>query len=302
MPPVPTTEEQQPSITPAAAPEAAATTPAESGASEEVNWSEFAAEDENLDGDEVAVEGDAAVVEPSAPSGSPAPTSATPAATPATPEATPPAAATQPPAAESTPPTTPSSPAAPEPAQVSYADWRNEQVTKLEQVYAMSPEAAQQMITEPELVLPKMAAQMHMHVAEAVFNAVTQALPQMVQGLQARTSVETKAEEMFYTANPDLKDPKFKDAIFKVGAMYRSVNKDAKPEDAVKAIGDLVRVSMGVQPVGATPPAVSAAPAVQAAPVARPHTPVRGGGGAVAPSQVQTNEFAKLAEEFLQED
>lgn len=281
------------------------TSPADEGASSEVNWTDMATDFADEDQEDFAtVEGDAEVIEegspaipPTAsevpPTETPAVQAETPPSNPATPSATPPAGETPPSSATQEAPSNTDT--------ISYQDWRTEQVSKLEQVYALSEDSAQAMLTEPETVLPKMAAQMHMHVVESVFNAVMQALPQVVQATQAQQTVESKAEELFFGANPDLRDPKFKEPIQKLGMMYRSMNKTAPPEEAVRAIGNLVRAAMGMQTPGATPPAAQApAAVVQSAPA--PFAPVRGGGSAVTPSKATDNIFATLADEMMQDE
>lgn len=285
------------------------TSPADEGASSEVNWTDMATDFADEDQEDFAtVEGDAEVIEEGSPAipptASEVPSTETPAAqaetpppTPATPPAIPPAT---PPTGEA-PPSSATQEAPSNTDTISYQDWRTEQVSKLEQVYALSEDSAQAMLTEPETVLPKMAAQMHMHVVESVFNAVMQALPQVVQATQTQQTVESKAEELFFGANPDLRDPKFREPIQKLGMMYRSMNKTASPEEAVKAIGNLVRAAMGMRTPGATPPtAQTPAAVVQSAPA--PFAPVRGGGSAVTPSKATDNVFAALAEEMMQDE
>jgi hypothetical protein len=182
---------------------------------------------------------------------------------------------------------------------VNYATWRADQVTKLEDVYKLSDDLAAQLLTEPEVVLPKLAASLHMAVTEAVLHSVNNSLPSVLSSIQATQSVEQKALEMFSGINPDLTDPKYFDSILKVGTMYRQVNPNATPEEAAKTVGNMVRTALGLPALVATAPA--AAPAQPAIPVPRgpaPFVPSRGGGGGVV-SSAPSNPWEMLAQDFV---
>jgi hypothetical protein len=259
--------------------------------SSEINWDDLGAEDS--EDNESSVEGDLEVVAGGAgdAAGTPSP-AVTPAAAaavePATQGTTPPVAVTpslqQPAAAPAVPvaapvqPTaTPESPAAPSPSQEpDYAAWRNEQITALTAGYQLSDEEAAAALTEPEVVIPKLLARAHMQAVESAIRGMQAMLPQMMQAQQQTTSVETRAQEMFFGANSDLKDPALAPAIQECGKLFRKLNPKATPEQAVLGIGNLVRSTMGMPAAAAGQPvAAPAAPVASAAPFA----PARGGGG-----------------------
>jgi hypothetical protein len=184
---------------------------------------------------------------------------------------------------------------APETPQVDYATWRGEQISKLEGIYKLSDDAAAQLLSEPEVVLPKMAAQLHMAVTEAVLQSVNNALPKVIQSIQQTETVEQKAQKIFNDANPDLVDPKYRDGIFKVGMMYRQMNPNATPEESARVIGNMVRTAYGLQAASAVP--TSVAPAAPPAPTPAPYVPSRGGGGGVTPA-APSNVWAAMAQEI----
>ena len=267
--------------------------PAPESTETDVNWegmsNEFAAEDKGLD-----IEGDVEVVEPAAPV-EPAPTE--PAATPAaTPTAVEPAAT---PAPASTEPVAPA-PVAPTATNEEYSAWRQNRLTQLEQVYALDQEAANAMLTEPETVLPKLAAKVHMEVLENSMRAMQAMVPVMMQQIQHHAATESRAKSLFTTVNPDLADPRYEPAIMQLGSVYRNVNQQASPEEAARAIGNLVRAALGI----AAPQAHQAgqpAAAAPMAPVPAPFSPARGAGGGVAPAS-SGNPYEMLAQEMLNED
>jgi hypothetical protein len=278
--------------------------PADAGdSSADVNWSDMALEMENGDDGEAlgAVEGDTEVVETSE---NVTPFSSEPTAAPATPAVqAPPVAPVEP-----TPQVIPPQPAAqpqgtsqepPAQPQQSYNDWRTGQLTGLEKHYAFDDETSAKLLTEPEVVLPQLAAKLHMEVVEHAVRSVMAAMPQWVEQHNSARTRESSAEQLFYGTNPDLKDPAYRTAVFQMGQAYRAMNPSAPAEEAVRVIGNMVRTAMGLSqpqpPAGSTvvqSRAPVAAPAV-------PFIPARGGGGAAAPNPVSSNPWSAMAEEFM---
>lgn len=262
--------------------------PASDSTDDDVNWTDIA---EDFETEDSEVEGDEVVVEEA-----PAPASPTPTAEPAQP--TTPTAPTPPQAVPA--PTAPVETQAPTPANVSpedYGNWRNSRLSQLEQVYALDQEAADAMLTEPELVLPKLAAKVHMEVMENSMRAMQAMVPVMMQQVQYHTEREGKAKNLFTSVNPDLADPRYEPAIMELGAVYRNVNRTAPPEVAAQAIGNLVRAALGI----AAPGVVAPQPQQQVQPVVAPFSPARGAGGGNAPVR-PSNPFEALAAEMEKED
>lgn len=231
------------------------------------DWNDMASDDEGGGG-----VGTVPAAEPSAPA---------PAAAPATPPAaiTPaPVAPAQTPAAQ---PVVPATEGTQQQAQqqqpeqqVDVATLRKNYEDQLTQYYAIDPQTALQLQTEPELVLPKLAARVHLEVLDAVMGQLGSRVGQAIQQFTVAKEREDKASSEFFGAFPDLKE--HKDAVLRVGAMFRAANPKATKEQAVKAIGEFVRQSLGLQaPAPVAPP--PSAPA-------NPFIPAAGnGGGAVTP-------------------
>ena len=282
-------------------------TPAEEPTGSDVNWSQldedFSQEDldpgTTVEGDLEVVPGAGDAVEPT-PEATPPATPAvapTPAATPTPPAATPPVQA---PAVETPAPVAPT-PSAPqvEPSPLpDYAAWRSQREADLAaQTYSITDEDASKLLTEPETVLPRMAARMHMEVMESTVRVMQTMLPRLMQSVQQTEQREISAKSFFQTANPDLADPRLEPAIMEMGQVYRRLNPAASPEQAAQAIGNLVRASLGIAMPAQAAPAPASAPAV---PVV-PFVPARGGpGGAVAGGQKDS--WGQLADEFLADD
>ena len=169
-------------------------TPAEEPTGSDVNWSQldedFSQEDlepgTTVEGDLEVVPGAGDAVEPT-PGATPPATPAvapTPAATPTPPAATPPV---QTPAVETPAPAAPT-PSAPqvEPSPLpDYVAWRSQREADLAaQTYSITDEDASKLLTEPETVLPRMAARMHMEVMESTVRVMQTMLPRLMQSVQ----------------------------------------------------------------------------------------------------------------------
>ena len=282
-------------------------TPAEEPTGSDVNWSQldkdFSQEDldpgTTVEGDLEVVPGAGDAVEPTPVVTTPATpdVAPTPNATPTPPAATPPVQA---PAVETPAPVAPT-PSAPqvEPSPLpDYAAWRSQREADLAaQTYSITDEDASKLLTEPETVLPRMAARMHMEVMESTVRVMQTMLPRLMQSVQQTEQREISAKSFFQTANPDLADPRLEPAIMEMGQVYRRLNPAASPEQAAQAIGNLVRASLGIAMPAQAATAPTSAPAV---PVV-PFVPARGGpGGAVAGGQKDS--WGQLADEFLADD
>lgn len=169
----------------------------------------------------------------------------------------------------------------------------------LEKAYSMTEEDALAFQTEPELVLPKLAAKLHMDIAKDVMNGLKSVMPEMIQQLSLRTAAEEKAKNTFYEANPDLNDPKLVPYIMQCGQLFRSVNKDAPADQAVVLIGNMVRQALGMPPLNKNPEVPEVQTPVTSIPqtVAKPHpfSPSRGGGGAAVPAAQPLSTWEQMA-------
>lgn len=237
-------------------------------------WEGMAAEDGDGDvGTEFAAETE-----------SPAPAPAAPAA-PATPPVAPVAA--EPPVPPQAPTQQPQeqqaqAPQAPAEAPVDIAALRQNYFNELSQYYALAPEDAQRLQTEPELVLPTLAAKVHLEVLDAVMAQLPQRMTMMMTHYTESTRREQAAEEEFFAPFPDLKA--HKDAVLRVGQMYRAANPKATKEQAIQAIGNFVRQSLGLP---------NPAQQQQQAPIApvNPFTPAGSSGAGAPPAQMSEWEF-----------
>lgn len=139
--------------------------------------------------------------------------------------------------------------------QTRFKEWQQSEMSRLEKdVYALSEDDAARLQTEPELVLPQLAAKMHMTVMQNALEAVQRMIPQMLQPELKRGETESKAQDMFFKVNSDLDPKKHLPKIIEAGKLYRQMNPKATPEEAAQAIGQIVRVGLGLKTQPTAPP------------------------------------------------
>lgn len=133
--------------------------------------------------------------------------------------------------------------------------------------YQFTPEQKMALLTEPETVLPTMAAQIMVDAYESAVGVISQMLPGLIQSISRESNVVQSREEQFWKANPDLRD-KPVDIVAQVAQTYLRVNPQVSAEKADREIGTLVRQLLGIAPLTpTTPPASVANPLVARTPL-----------------------------------
>lgn len=178
-----------------------------------------------------------------------------------------------------------------EEAKQRYQEWRTAEEARLEANYQFSEDEVVALQTEPEKVLPKMAAKLFIDVQEAAIRSVVQMLPQVVGQVNQTQTRDQQATAAFVGANPDLADKKYHADIMDAAKTFRKRNPKATPQEAIAKIGQMVRAMHGLPtpqkdgnapapapaPAGnrrvASPPTPHKPAAAGAAPVARPSAP-----------------------------
>lgn len=110
--------------------------------------------------------------------------------------------------------------------------------------YKLPDDLAARLATEPETVLPVLAAKMHEAVMGQVQEWTQQVIPQFLAHHQAVTQANNAAKEQFYSSWPQLKP--YEKQVLTMGKMYREMNPQAKPEDATLNIGRMVCAALGL--------------------------------------------------------
>jgi hypothetical protein len=166
--------------------------------------------------------------------------------------------------------------------------------------YKLPEDMAEKLPTEPEVVLPFMAARLHQEIARGVERMVQEALPHAIRNVMTAEQTEERSKKAFYDAWPQLSG--YEKQVLEVGTMFRRLNPDAPPEEAIKRIGETVMTALGLQIAPGT--AQPGAPAAPAQPAARQPVfqPAGGGGSGRGAPPADDNVFTQMAEELIEED
>lgn len=164
--------------------------------------------------------------------------------------------------------------------------------------YELPEDMALKLSTEPENVLPYLAARVHQNLAAQLSLAMERFVPQFFQSYQQSSTLESAARTAFETRWPELKG--MDKEILETGALFRRLNPTAPAAEAIERIGTIVMQAKGLQ---VKAPAAGVAAVLAPAPkTAAPFKPAGGGASSssAAPSH-DANEFTQMAEEFLQD-
>lgn len=198
----------------------------------------------------------------------------------------------------------PAGEAAPAPDMVKL---RQTEVERLTGVYALSDEDARTMTVEPEKVVPRLMAEMHANVVEAVVAVLGAQLPSVVESLTNQVKVRASTEDAFYGKFPALRDKKFEKTVQDSLRIARTSDPKASVDEVLTQAGILASLKHRVPlPKELMPGAEVTAPGVgqSGKPGQQPRRSFvpTAPGGSSATSKQPRNEFEALADEFLDED
>jgi hypothetical protein len=178
-----------------------------------------------------------------------------------------------------------------------YDDFRKEALPALEKQYEMDDELAAAYDENPKEVLPKIAARLHYNSMMSSYNAMSAALPSIVQSVIQASNLATKASNQFYDAWPQLREVDEKIVQTAVRS-YRQANPTAKLDKVIQSAGTLAMINAGLEikpPEPEKPAARRRAPAKPAAPGGAPPTPP-----AKPKGDDEENVFGDLSEAFTE--
>ena len=164
----------------------------------------------------------------------------------------------------------------------------------LVEYYKIPDDQAAKLPTEPENVLPFMAAKLHQTIVKSVQQMLAQQLPQYIVQTNRVQESEKASRNAFYAKWPQLE--KYEQQVLQAGAMFRQLNPNATTEQAIQAIGEIVSKSLNI-----TVAAPGNGTGTVAAPLAATgFIPAGGGGGGrTGPTKTEENEFTRMS---LEED
>jgi len=182
---------------------------------------------------------------------------------------------------------------------VPFAELRNREITRLESIYALNAEDAASILTQPEVVVPKMLANLHVQVCDSIISAIMSRIPETVEMTMQQGRAARDAEDDFHKAWPMLKDAKYRETVGRCIQAYRAVNPRASREETIRASGLNALITLRI-PI---PQELLAQPAPQPSMPAASFQPAAPAGGGALPIPAKTNNpFVLLNEEFDKEE
>lgn len=172
--------------------------------------------------------------------------------------------------------------------------------------YALPDDLAARLATEPEQVLPFLAAKVHQHVEQQIVNKILSQIPQQIRNHLEGDRRNEEAKSAFYKAWPSLNFAEHHDKVMMVGQLFRQMNPNATAEQAIERIGQVVHAALGI-PLPSrgngqgTPSAGAVAQVAAPRPGPQPFIPAGGSGGRAA-TPAEANLFTELAEAMLSDD
>lgn len=177
---------------------------------------------------------------------------------------------------------------------------------QLTEQFKLTEEQAERLVSDPNKVLPQMAAKLYLDLFDSMMQGLQSRVPAMIQQHLRQQEARQQADKAFYGAWPQLAKPEYRPVIDRIAATYQQLNPNADAERAIKEIGaqawvalrlpidELVRITGGGEEAAAQQPSPP--------PANVSHIPANSGGARQEPPKPQLNEFGELAEEFLVED
>lgn len=158
--------------------------------------------------------------------------------------------------------------------------------------YGMTEEEASAVLTEPEKVLPMLAAKAHVTIVRNVMASLAQVIPGVVAGVTEARKQSNDVLDKFFAEHPALDREKDYQTVLQFAQLYRQQNPNADFETMSKTVGTMAMVHLGRSP-SAAPAAAPAAPAA-AAPVAT-YSPA-GRATPVSPTPAPSSPWEGIAE------
>ena len=186
--------------------------------------------------------------------------------------------------------------AEPQPApQLNIKEYEDRVVRGMTEHFAMTPQEAELVATEPEKALPGYFARCGLSLYYANVQAVASALPHMIRDSLNAVNVERDTLAEFHTKFPALKDPAIQPQVERIAAQYRAFNPRADKQQAMEEVGALAMQLLKLQPAPA--PLVTAPVLTQPLPNFPPHNPAKPAstGNGLVPVE---NEWVKTFEPF----
>jgi hypothetical protein len=155
----------------------------------------------------------------------------------------------------------------------------------------LGDEANERFQTEPERVLPELAADVFLATHESVISTLRDALPQYFQHMFVEREQEQQREKAFFERWPQLSPQQHREQVAKAARVFRAQYPQATLKEVIEHAGAAVMVANKISPMQAQ---VQAQEPVT--PVAPPPPPIGGSNSSSSSApQLPSNMFSRMA-------
>lgn len=158
--------------------------------------------------------------------------------------------------------------------------------------YALSEVDQRRLIAEPETVIPRLAAQVHVNVTRDIGSRIGQVIPQLVNRLVEQQLVGMRRETEFFSRYPKLANPAFRETVESSLSMVKAANPNITQEQLFQEGASYAAFRIRQQYQGQQR-AAGGQPPVRSA--VQPFVPMSPGAPSVPTAPQNSNPFAELA-------
>lgn len=129
--------------------------------------------------------------------------------------------------------------------EVKRQEWRE----SLEKDFAISEDDATLLLTSPETVMPKLAANMYERVMSDVMTQMQVQIPAVIQQVKQQTDQQDALRSQFYTVNPGLEaadEKQVAELIPQYAQLVKSTNPNLTQEELIRKVGTVIGAALGV--------------------------------------------------------
>lgn len=174
---------------------------------------------------------------------------------------------------------------------------RESAMAELTNLYRLTDEEAENLQVSPETELPKLAAQLHLNMIEALHFGLQQQLPQMIEHVTVVKQQQQQAVNTFYEVWPQLKNEAYNETVLRTMQVYKQLNPNAPLEKVIQEGGAMAMAALRIPYQEQAPAPQQQEPIQQKAPPA----PLSPGNSTVPQSRGPVNEFEAIFEEAVNE-
>lgn len=103
--------------------------------------------------------------------------------------------------------------------------------------FTLNEEDAELMLSAPEQVLPKLAANMYLDIFDGVLQAMQTQMPHMIAAANLQQATKASYEQKFFNAWPQLTEATHRGTIQRITASFRDLNPAATEEEVIQEVG-----------------------------------------------------------------